>query len=77
MSNKVEYIDIKSRKCYFSDHIINIKNFDSNNIKIDEKSHQNIFIYFIRYVTTEDSKYIKIDSVNPSYLILKKVNECF
>ena len=77
MSNKVEYIDIKNRKCYFFDYIINIKNFDSNNIKIDEKSHQNIFIYFIRYVTTEDSKYIKIDSVNPSYLILKKVNECF
>ena len=66
MSNKVEYIDIKSRKCYFSDHIINIKNFDSNNIKIDEKSYKNIFIYFIGYVTTKDSKYIKIDSVNPS-----------
>ena len=35
MSNKVEYIDIKNRKCYFFDYIINIKNFDSNNIKLD------------------------------------------
>ena len=38
MSNKVKDIDIKNRTYYFFDDIINIKKFDPNNIKIDEKS---------------------------------------
>ena len=38
MSNKVKDIDINNRTYYFFDDIINIENFDSNNIKIDEKS---------------------------------------
>ena len=44
-----------------------IKNFDSNNIKIDEKSYKNIFIYHIGYVTIKDSKYVKIISLNLLY----------
>ena len=31
-------IDIKNRTYYLFNDIINIKNFDPNNIKIDEKS---------------------------------------
>ena len=54
--------------------IFNIKNFNSNNFKIDEKPHKNILIYYIRYVTIKDSKYVKINSVNPLYLIFNKVN---
>ena len=38
MSNKIKYIDIKNYTYYFFDDIINIKNFDLNNIKIDKKS---------------------------------------
>ena len=42
------------------------KKIDPNKlIKIDEKSYENILIYFIRYVTIKDSKYVKIDGVNP------------
>ena len=41
---------------YFSDDIIKIKTFDPNKIKIDEKSHKNILIYYIGYVTIKDSK---------------------
>ena len=36
MSKKVKDIDIKNRTYYFFNDITNIKNFDSNNIKIDE-----------------------------------------
>ena len=36
MRNKVEGIDIKNRTYYFFNDIINTKNFDSNNIKIDK-----------------------------------------
>ena len=76
MSNKVKDIDIKNRTyCFFKD-IINIKNFDSN-IKTDEKSYKVILIYSIEYVTTKDSKYIKICSVKPLYLIFLKGNGYF
>ena len=37
MSNKIKDIDIKNCRYYFFDNIINIKNFDPNKIKIDEK----------------------------------------
>ena len=77
MSNKIKNIDIKSHTYYFFDDIINIKNFDPNNIKTDEKSYKNILIYYIGYVTIKDSKYVKINSVNPLYLIFSKVNGYF
>ena len=47
--------------------------FDPNNIKIDEKSFKDILIYYIGYVTIKISKYVKINSVNPLYLILMLV----
>ena len=59
MSNKVKDIDIRNRKYYFSNDIINIKNFDLNDIKIDEKSYKDILFYYIRYVTIKDSKHEK------------------
>ena len=74
MSNKVIDIDMKNRTYFFFDDIINRKNFDSNNIKIDEKSYKYILIYFIGYVMMKDSKYVKINSVNPLYVIFNKVN---
>ena len=33
--------------------MINIKHFDTNNIKIDEKSYKYILIYCIGYVTSK------------------------
>ena len=74
MSNKVKDVDIKDCTYYFFNDIINIKNFGSNNIKIDEKSFKNIIVYYIGYVTIKDLKYVKINSVNPFYLISSKVN---
>ena len=37
MSNKVKDIKIKNRTYYFFNDIIDIKNFYTNNIKVDEK----------------------------------------
>ena len=54
MSNKVKDIDIKNRRYYFFNDIININNFDPINIKIDGKSHKNILIYDNGYVTIKD-----------------------
>ena len=77
MSNKIKEIDIKNQTYYFFDDIINIKNFDANNIKIDEKSYRNIFIYYTGHVTVKGSKYVKINSVNPLYLVFNNVNRYF
>ena len=77
MSNKVKYISVKSYTFYFFDDNINIKNFDPNNINIDKKSYKNILIYYIGYVTIKDSKYVKINSVNPLQLMINKVNGYF
>ena len=76
MNNKVKYINIKKHTYYFFDDIINIKDFDLNNIKIDEKSYRTNLIYYIAYVTIvtiKGSKYVKINSVNPVYLMLTLV----
>ena len=77
MSNKVKDIDIKNRTYYFFNDVINIKIFDTNKIKIDEKSYKNILTYYIGYVTIKDLKYVKINSVNPLYFIFSKVNGYF
>ena len=47
MSNKFKDISIKKHTYYFFNDIINIKNFDRNNIKTDEKSCKTILIYYI------------------------------
>ena len=50
--------------------MINIKHFDPNLLKVDKKSYESIDIYCIGYITMKDSKYVKINSVNPLYLII-------
>ena len=54
--------------------MINIKNFDSNLLKIDKKSYKDIDFYYIGYNTNKDFDYVKINSVNPLYLIIDKVD---
>ena len=45
MSNKVKDISIKNHTyCFFND-IVNIKFFDPNSIKIDEKLYKKIFFF--------------------------------
>ena len=41
----IKNINIKNRTYYFFDDIINIKDFDPNNIEIDEKLYKHIIIY--------------------------------
>ena len=72
MSNKVADIGIKIRKYYFFHDIMNIKIFDPNNIKIDERLHKDIPIFYIGYVMIKDLKYVKVSSVNPIYLFSTK-----
>ena len=59
------------------DDINYIKFFEANKIKVDENSYENILIYYIGYVTIKNSKYVKINSVIPLYLISSKSNGYF
>ena len=74
---RVKYINIKNHTHYFFDGIINIKEFDPNNIKTNEKSYKNILIYYTAYVTIKDPKYVKINSVNLLDLMFNRINEYF
>ena len=49
MSNKFKDISIKTPSYYFFNGIINIKNVDPNNVKINEKSYKNIIIHYTEY----------------------------
>ena len=68
-------INIKNRTYYFFNNIINIEDFDPDNIKIDGKSYKNIFIYYIGYVTID--KDLKIYSAKTLYLIFGEMNGFF
>ena len=59
MGNNLKDIDITNRTYYFFDDMINIKNLDPNEIKIDKKSYKNIHRYYTKYVTIKDLRYLK------------------
>ena len=68
---QVKEINIKSQTYYFFDDMIDIRNFHSNLLKIDKKSHKDIDIYYIGYITIKKfSDCENIHSVNPLYLIV-------
>ena len=53
--------------------MMNIKNFDSNLLKIDKKSYKSVDIFYIRYITIKSiGDYESIHRVNPLYLIIDK-----
>ena len=75
---EVKEINIKNRTLYFFDDMIDIKNFHSNLLKIDKKSHEDIDIYYISYITTKIIRDCEnIYSVNPLYLVIHSVTGNF
>ena len=71
----IKEVNIKNRTYYFFNDMINIKNFDSNLLKIDKKSNKIIDIYYIEYVKIKNiGDYESIYSVNSLYLIIGEVD---
>ena len=63
--------NIKSQTYYFHNDVIDIKTFDSNNIKLDKKKYKNLDIYNIRFVTIKkNGSDYDIKSANPLYLLI-------
>ena len=76
---QVKELNIKNQTYYFFDDMIDIRNFHSNLVKVDKKtliftivkSHKEVDIYYIGYITIEKfSDCENIHSVNPLYLII-------
>ena len=68
---EVKEINIKNQRYYIFDDMIAIKNFHSNLLKIDKKSHKDIDIYYIGYIMIKKfSDCENIHSVNPLYSII-------
>ena len=79
MSNKVKDINIKICTYYFFADVININNFNLNNIKIDKRSYQNILLYFGKvngyFEEINKNKYLTLVPSNESKGIIKKYKE--
>ena len=60
-------INIKNQTYYFFENMINIKDSDSNLLKIDKKLYKNVGIYYIGYIIIKKlNEYENINSINPS-----------
>ena len=70
----IKETNIKNRTYYFFDDMLNIKNFDSNLLKIDKKSYKNIDIYYIGYITIKNFDYVNIHNVYLLYFITDEVD---
>ena len=67
---RVKEINIKTAYYYFDD-TIDIRNFHSNVLKINKKSHRDINIYYIGYITIKKNGDCKnTHNANPLYLTI-------
>ena len=67
---EIKKIRIKNGTYYFYKDMINLKNFDSNFLKIDKKHYKGVHIYYIVYITIKKIDYWEnIYSADPLYLL--------
>ena len=73
---EVKQIDIENRTYYFYNDIIDLKNFQSNLLKIDKKPYKDIDIYNMGYITIKknDDCENTCECVNPLYLRINYAN---
>ena len=67
--------NIKGRTYYFYNDLINIKNFNNNNLKLDKRGVLSNDVYYIGYITKKPQW--NVFSVNPLYLIINKIKGHF
>ena len=72
---KTKQKNIKNRRYYFYNDLINIKNIDHNNLRLDKQSAFNNDVYYIRYITKKPG--YNINSVNPLYLMINRIKGHF
>ena len=66
----VKQIEIKNRTNYFYNGMINLKDFESNLLKIDKKHYKGIKIYYIGQIIKKIDDYESIYCIYPLYLVV-------
>ena len=75
---EVKELNIKNWTYYYFNDITDIKDFQSNLLKIDKKQYKDTDIYYIGYITIKKIGDCKnIHSVNPLYLIIYSATRYF
>ena len=71
----IKQVNIKNHTYHFFNDMIDFKEFDSSQLKIDKKSYKNIGIYYIGYITIKSiSDYENINIVNQLSQIIAEVD---
>ena len=71
----IRQLNIKGKTYYFYNDLINIKNFNNNNLKLDKKSVLDNDVYYIGYITKKPQW--NVNSVNPLYLAINRIKDHF
>ena len=71
----IRQLNIKGRTYYFYNDLINIKNVNSNNLKLDKKGVLGNDVYHIGYITKKHQ--YNRSSVNILYLMINKIKGHF
>ena len=71
----IRQLNIKVKTYYFYNDLINIKNFNNNNLKLDKKGVLGNDVYYIGYIAKKSQW--NVFSVNPLYLIINKIKGHF
>ena len=71
----IKEINIKERTYYFYNDIIDLKTFDSKNLKLDKKTYKDLDIYNIGYITIKKIGHgYDVNSINPLYLCINNAS---
>ena len=68
-------LNLKNRTYYFYNDLINIKNFDHINLRLDQQSVFNNDVYYIECITKKPE--YNINSVKPLYLMISRIKDHF
>ena len=71
----IRQLNIEGRTYCFYNDLINIKYFNSKNLKLDKKSALGNDVYYIGYITKKPLW--NVNSVNPLYLMINKIKGDF
>ena len=71
----ISQLNIEGRTYHFYNDLINIKNFNSNNLKIDKKSVLGNDVYYIGYIPKKTQWNVK--NVNSLYLMINRIKAHF
>ena len=71
----IRQLNIEGTTYHFYNDLVNIKNFNINNLKVDKKGVLGNDVYYIGYITKKPQW--NVNSVNPLYLMINKIKGNF